>query len=246
MEGSDSNSLEHQAHKCPSCGHLDHGNFCSNCGAALSPRYTGTIMQFLEFFFRTHELKIFFSTFLSILKSPVSTIKMYYQQGNARRAFAFLGWAASIYFLLALSRFWIIEDKGLVQSLLFTSQFVFTLSVSIPVIYWICSYVSEKKHSFHEFMILCCYFVGFNLIFISIGSFVYSFNIWIGTLVLLVILVPLVWYTVILLKQFWQLSGFQVFIFLSLGSLAGSIVSLGILFVAAQILDVQLIQPVVF
>ena len=220
---------------------MDKGNYCSNCGASLNPRYSSTIMQFLEFFFKTGELKVFGHTFISILRAPITTIMRFTNEGNARRAFAFLGYCATIYIVFSLSKFWIIREMGFVEGMLFTSQFVFTLSVSIPLLFTLCNYVTDKKHSFHEFMILSSYFVGFNIVFVTIGSLFYLFNLWLGTVVNLVILVPIMIYTLKLLKRFWHLPIWLVFIFLFIAGIAGSIVSLGILFGAAQVLDIEML-----
>lgn len=231
---------------CPSCGFRDSGRYCSNCGAELAPRKHGAFVHFVDSILKVSELKNYLIMFVSILASPTKRIIAYYEQGDARQAFQYLGYSATIWFLIGLSKVWIIKEHDLIVTLIYTLQFLISLSVSIPIFYKMSVGKSRYQRTLHEFLVISSLYVGTNIVVIAIATivlmaiatYVQVIDFIIGSVVLLAIMVPIAIYTIRVLKYFWGLSIGRIVLNIIVSSFAGGAAGMLFLILTASIFNI--------
>nr|VFJ42714.1 MAG: hypothetical protein BECKFW1821A_GA0114235_100255 [Candidatus Kentron sp. FW] len=233
---------EHQAIKCASCGFVDSGRYCSNCGAELTDKSYGPVLNFIGSFLKFRELKDYIFTFLRILPSPTKNVIALYEESNSKKAFEFLAYSLAIYILIALSRVWIIKEHDLISTLIFTLQFILTISISMSVAFKLSSRKSTTKRTFHDFLVIASYFLGVNIVLIAIATSVQLIHLIAGTIVMWLFLIPLMIYTTRVLKYFWNLGGWTVIWHLSVGSFLGGTAGIGFLLLCGMFFDIQVRQ----
>ena len=124
---------------CPSCGFVDSGNDCSQCGADLHGLHRSSLLHFFDSFLRFSEIANYVSMLARIIRSPTRRIIEFYESGNSRQAFQFLALSGAIYFLIGLSLVGIIREHDLIVGLISSLQFAITLTVSTPAFYKLLS-----------------------------------------------------------------------------------------------------------
>ena len=231
---------ETQEIKCASCGFLDSGRYCSNCGAILTEKSYGIAISFIESFLKLGEFRDFVFTFFKILRSPTRTIISLYENGNAKKAFEFLAYSLTIYVLIALSRIWVIKEHDLVSTIIFTLQFLLTIFTSTSISFKITKDDSTKQRTFHDFLVISSYYIGVNIILIGIATSIQLINLVVGTVVMWLFLIPIMIYTIRVLKYFWGLGTWAILWRLSIGSFAGGVVGLGFLLLCGMVFNIQI------
>lgn len=214
---------ENKEVKCPSCGFVDSGNYCSKCGAELAPRSHGAFLHFVDSFLKISEARLYTTMFITILASPTKKIIAYYEEGDARKAFQFLGCSATIWFLIALSRIWVIREHDLIATLIFTLQFVITLSISIPIFYRLSVRKSPHSRTFHDFLIISSLYVGVNIVLTALVTYIQLIEPVIGLIATLLVFIPIIIYTVRVLKYFWGLSTGRILLYATISSFSGGV-----------------------
>lgn len=213
---------------CQNCGFMDSGNYCSECGSELAPHTHNSILHFVDSFLKIGEIKSYVIMFFTILSSPTKNIVAYYEEKNAKKAYEFLGYSAAFYFLIALSKIWVIEGHDLIVDMIYTLQFVITLSISIPICYKLSIKKSPYNRTFNDFLIISSLYVGFNIVLISIATYIQLINLLLGTLAILLISIPMIIYTFRVLEYFWGLTKGKMLLYLIVSSFTGG--TLGTLF----------------
>lgn len=225
---------------CPSCGFRDSGRYCSNCGSELAPRKHGAFVHFVDSILKFNELKNYLIMFVSILASPTRRIIAYYEQGDARQAFQYLGYSATIWFLIGLSKIWVIEEHDLIVTLIFTLQFLITLSVSIPIFYKMSVGKSRYERTMHEFLVISSLYIGTNIVLMAGATYAQIIDPIVGSVVTLAIMVPITIYTIRVLKYFWGLSVGRILLNATVSSFAGGAVGILFQFLTTSIFDVHI------
>jgi hypothetical protein len=225
--------------QCPSCGFTDSGNYCSKCGAELAPRSHGAFLHFVDSFLRISEIKSYATMFITILSSPTKNVIAYYEEGDARKAFQFLGYSATLWFLIALSRIWVIREHDLIATIIFTLQFVITLSISIPIFYKLSVRKSPHSRTFHDFLIISSLYVGVNIVLTALITYIQLIEPLVGLLASVLVLIPIAIYTVRVLKYFWGLSTGKILFNAVVSSFAGGAAGILFLVLCANIFNIR-------
>ena len=70
---------------CSSCGFIDSGRYCSNCGSRLTDEDHGPVLNFIGTFLKFSEIKDFVITFIRILPSRPKQSSHCLKKGTQRR-----------------------------------------------------------------------------------------------------------------------------------------------------------------
>ncbi len=206
--------------RCPVCGELDSGRFCSNCGSELQPDRDVTYRSFAETFLKLGERRRYLATYAHVLRSPTRNSLELAGRIEPRSAFKFLEVSAFVYAVTALSR--VLSFKyGVVGALVVPFSFALTWTISLWVTYRLARRKSPTPRASGEYLTLASIYLGFNLPPLGLAGLVQLVSPVLGGLVLLALVIPTGVYSIRLWKRFWSLSGWRVFGYLLAGSLLG-------------------------
>ena len=161
-----------------------------------------------------------------ILKSPTRNTIHSFEAGRLADGIRFLEYSAAVYLLaIATAGYVLFSEYELVQTLAQPVFLFVTWTVSYTLYYLAMKNKGSKRRTPHEFLFLLCLTLGFTLpvaILQSLGI--------IGSLIFLVLAVPLYIYLIRTWKYFWGASGARVFWSLLwctiLGGIAGTLLIL--------------------
>lgn len=230
---------ENNRGKCPSCGFINSGHYCINCGAQLVPRMYGAFLNFVYSFLKISEVISYVTTFITILSSPTNKIITYYEEVDARKAFLFLGYSATIWFLIALSKIWVIREQGLIATIIFALQFVIFLSVSISIFYKLSVRESPYSRTFHEFLIISSFYVGVSIVLAALVTYIQLIAPIIWLIATLLVFIPAMIFTLGVLEYFWGLSMGRILLYAIISSLSGGVIGTLFLVLCAHIFEIR-------
>ena len=216
--------------RCPDCGALAQGKFCSECGAALAEKPANAYLLFVDSFFKIGEFRRYVALYWQILRSPTrSTIELF-EQGTLRDSLRFLEYSAGILILLFVSRLLVVPGSDLLSGLVANIYFVLAQSVGMLLHYGLVFNRVNPRRSFDEFMRMAGLFYGFTLPISGLLQSVSLANRTVGSVLFIVVTLPLLVYAVRVWRSFWGLPTWVVFLLLFFSSLVGALVGLAFIF----------------
>jgi hypothetical protein len=228
---SQSTEAEHApAGKCPQCGASAHGKFCSECGAALTDTPANAYLLFVDAFFKVGELRRYIGIYWHILRSPTRVTLELFETGSLPDALRFLEYSAGILILLFISRLITTPGSDLLSGLAANAYFVLAQSVGMLLYYRLAVGRVKPHRTFAEFMRLAGFFYGFTLPISGVLQAVSLTHRTAGSLLFLVVTLPLLIYAVRVWRRFWGLPTWAAFLLLFFSSLVGALVGLVFVF----------------
>ncbi|NOQ25914.1 MAG: hypothetical protein GQ564_11175 [Bacteroidales bacterium] len=225
--------------KCPNCGFIDSENYCSKCGSELDSKKSA-FLNFIDSLLQISKFKRYFIMLYSILISPKNNLIKLYEEGDSKKCFEYLGISASIWFLIGLSKIWIIEEKDFISSTIYLLQFVITLTISIPIFYKLAVNKSPNDRSLHEFLVLSSLYIGTNILLVGIATFFMIVSPVFGLVLYYLLIIPIAIFTFKFLKYFWDLSYWKLILYGIISSFVGGAVGIIFLLICARIFNIDI------
>lgn len=216
--------------KCPNCGALAQGKFCSECGAALTEKPANAYLLFVDSFFKVGELRSYAGLYWRILRAPTRATLEVFDTASLPDALRFLEYSVGILVLLFLSRLIVVPGSDLLTGFVTNVYFVLAQSVGLLLHYRLAVGRIAPRRSFAEFMRLAAIFYGFTLPISGVLQAVSLSNRTAGNILFVVLTVPLLVYAVRVWKRFWILPAWATFLLLFFSSLVGALVGLAFIF----------------
>lgn len=201
--------------RCPRCGAAAQGKFCSECGAALTEKPAHPYLLFVDSFFKIGELRRYLALYWRILRAPARVTLELFEQGTLQDALRFLEYSAGILIVIFISQIIAVPGGDLLAGLAANGYFVLAQSVGMALHYRLAVGRVTPRRSFAEFMRLAAVFYGFTLQAVSLAQRTA------GSVLFIVVTVPLLVYAVRVWRRFWGLPAWAVFLLLFFSSLAG-------------------------
>lgn len=226
--------------KCPNCSAPAQGKFCSEYGAALTEQPTNAYLLFVDSFFKVGELRRYLALYWRILAAPTRATFELFEQGTLQDALRFLEYSAGILILIFISQLIAVPGSDLLAGLAANAYFVLAQSVGMALHYRLAVGRVAPRRSFAEFLRLAAIFYGFTLPISGVLQAVSLAQRTVGSVLFIVVTVPLLVYAVRVWRRFWGLPAWAVFILLFFSSLIGALVGLmfvlllGVLFGSQQ------------
>lgn len=222
--------------RCPACGATAQGKFCSECGAALAEQPTNAYLLFVDSFFKVGELRRYLELYWRILRAPTRATLELFERGTLQDALRFLEYSAGILILLFISQLIVVPGSDLLSGLAANAYFVLAQSVGMMLHYRLAAGRVAPRRSFAEFMRLAAVFYDFTLPISGLLQAVSLAHRTAGSVLFIVVTVPLLVYTVRVWRRFWGLPAWVVFLLLFFSSLVGALVGLVFMALIAQII----------
>ena len=112
----------------------------------------------------------------------------------------------------------------------------------MPIAYKLSKSKSLEERTFHDFLVISSYFLGVNIVLVGIAASIQLVHLVVGTIVMWIFLIPVMIYTVRVLKYFWGLGAWSVLWRLFVGSFVGGIAGTAFLFACSLVFDIQIRQ----
>ncbi len=215
--------------KCSSCGAPARGKFCSECGAALAEEPAHPYLLFVDSFFKVGELRRFVGLYWRILRSPTAATLEMFESCSLPDALRFLEYSVGILILLFISRLIAVPGSDLLSGLAANAYFVLAQSVGLLLHYRLAVNRTRPRRSFAEFMRLAAIFYGFTLPISGVLQAVSLAHRTAGSVLFVLLTLPLLIYAVRVWRRFWGLPTWAVFLLLFCSSLIGALA--GLLFI---------------
>jgi hypothetical protein len=212
--------------KCPNCGAPAHGKFCSECGAALADKPAHPYLLFVDSFFKVGELRRYIGLYGRILRAPVRATLELFETSNLPDALRFLEYSAGILILLFISQLIAVPGSDWLSGLVVNAYFVLAQSVGLLSHYRLAAGRVKGRRSFAEFMRLAAFFYGFTLPISGVLQAISAANRTLGSILFIVLTLPLLVYAVRVWRRFWGLPAWAVFLLLFVSSLIGALAGL--------------------
>lgn len=236
MTGQSENSEAAPSDRCPQCGAPAQGNFCSECGAALTGKPANAYILFVDSFFKLGELRRYVALYVRLLRAPVRATLELFEQSTLQDALRFLEYSVGILILLFISRLVAVPGSDLLSGLIANAYFVLAQSVGLLLHYRIAVGRSQPPRSFDEFMRLAAIFYGFTLPISAVLQAVSLVNRTAGSILFIVATPLLLVYAVMTWRRFWGLPAWAVFLVLFFSSLVGMLAGLAFVTLAGRLL----------
>jgi len=216
--------------KCPNCGAAAQGKFCSECGAALAEKPANAYLLFVDSFLKVGEFRRYVGIYWRILRAPTRATIELFEQGTLQDALRFLQYSAGILILLFISHLIAVPGSDLLSGAVTNVYFVLAQSVGLLLHYKLAVGRVTPARSFDEFMRLAGFFYGFTLPISGVLQAVSLTNRTAGSVLFLIVTLPLLVYAVRVWRRFWGLPTWAVFLLLFFSSLIGAFVGLMFIF----------------
>ena len=216
--------------RCPDCGALAQGKFCSECGAALAEKPANAYLLFVDSFFKIGEFRRYVALYWQILRSPTRSTIEQFEQGTLQDSLRFLQYGAGILILLFVSQLLVVPGSDLLSGFVNNVYFVLAQSVGLLLHYGLAFNRVTPRRSFAEFMRMAGLFYGFTLPISGLLQSVSLANRTVGSVLFIVVTLPLLVYAVRVWRSFWGLPTWVVFLLLFFSSLVGAFVGLAFIF----------------
>lgn len=209
--------------RCANCGASGTGHFCGECGAPQTVS-SNTYLLFAESFFKFSEIKRYIIQYCKILVSPTRGTRRTFEAGHLNDGIRFLEYSVGLYTLaLGVSGFTLFTGNELIKTVAQTLWLFVTYSISYTVYYLVMRNKGTKRRTSREFLLFSCVTAGFTFPLAAVQFFGTP-----GSVLGLILAIPLTVYMVRSWKYFWGASGSRVFWSLcgcfTVGSLAGLLV----------------------
>jgi hypothetical protein len=153
-----------------------------------------------------------------------------FEAGSLPDALRFLEYSVGILILLFISQLIAVPGSDWLSGLAGNVYFVLAQSVGLLLHYQLAAGRVRPRRNFAEFMRLAAIFYGFTLPISGVLQAFSLFNRTAGSVLFLVLTVPLLIYAVRVWRRFWGLPAWAAFLLLFFSSLVGALA--GLLFIA--------------
>ncbi len=224
---------------CPNCGAIGQGRFCSACGASLSQKPVNPYWLFVDSYFKVGELRRYAGLYWYIVRSPTRATLELFETGTLHDALRFLEYSVGLLILLFFSQLIVVPGSDLLTGLVTHAYFVVAQSVGLLLHYsWAALWVKPRR-AFADFLRLAGFFYGFTLPISGALQGVSLAHRTLGSVLFIVLSVPLLIYAIRVWRRYWGLPGWVVFLLLFGSSLVGALV--GMLFLVVLVFVVGLL-----
>jgi hypothetical protein len=208
--------------RCPSCGFLDSGTYCSSCGSELGGEQ-GQIRELASAFLSAGELKAYALTYLRILRRPTKQTLKLADELSRRQVARFLKLSVALYVFVMVAENPTF-DLGALGNLALPTGIVAAYFVFYGGFYAVARLVSRQPIPFGAFAKVAALQLGFTLPPIAL-SYLRTVSPAIGVVAGIAALGVLV-YTLRLWRRFWQVGWLRLLACL-LGSYPGLVLAAG-------------------
>lgn len=208
---------------CANCQALSSDEYCGHRGAKIDERSNPYILA-AESIFKFGAIKQYLAFYWRILKSPTKNTIHSFEAGHLSDGIRFLEYSSAAYLLaIGVAGYALFSKDELVKTLVQPVFLFVTWTVSCTLYYLAMRNKGGKRRTPHEFLFFSCLTLGFTLpmaILQLLGS--------IGSLIFLLLAVPMYIYLARTWKYFWGASEARVLWSLLwctiLGGIAGTLI----------------------
>jgi hypothetical protein len=160
-----------------------------------------------ESMFKVSAIKNYLEFYRRILKSPTKNTIHSFEAGRLSDGIRFLEYSAAAYLLaIAIAGYALFGENELVQTVVQPVFLFVTWTVSYTLYYLAMRNNGSKRRTPREFLFFLCLTLGFTL-----PMAILQFSGVIGSLIFIVLIIPMYIYLVRAWKYFWGASGARVF-----------------------------------